>query len=487
MALVRPRRNSHLTAKPATSEAASALLPDWMGLLKMPGGAPLREQLEEGNFFRALVDALPHAIYATDAEGRIIFYNDAAAMLWGRRPQLGEDWWCGSWRLYWPDGTPMAHDQCPMAETLKTGKPVRGRRAIAERPDGTRFPFIPYPAPLFDEKGILIGAVNLLMDISERTMAERANYHLAAIVESSDDAIVSKNLDGIIQTWNKAAERMFGYRPDEIIGRPVLTLIPPDRHHEEEIILGRIRAGERIEHYETVRMRKDGSLIDVSLTVSPVKGADGGVIGASKIARDIGERKRAEATKELLLHEIKHRVKNTLSNVQAMASQTFRAGPREERQAFTARLQALAEAHDLLTQRDWQSAALDEVVARALKPFRDGRGQRIEAKGPPLVLGPNKALLIAMLLHELGTNAVKYGALSNAAGTVELDWRVEQRANVECLLLDWRERGGPKVEPPSRKGFGSRLIEHALKAERGDADLRYAPEGLSCTLSMALK
>lgn len=381
----------------------------------------------------------------------------------------------------------MARDESPMATTLKTGKATKGQEAVAERPDGTRFPFISYPTPLYDERGTLIGAVNMLVDISDRKGHERAVAHLAAIVESSDDAIVSKNLDGIIQTWNKAAERIFGYAPEEIIGKSILTLIPPDRHHEEETILARIRSGQRLEHYETVRMRKDGSLIDVSITVSPVKGPGGGVVGASKIARDISERRRAEATKELLLHEIKHRVKNTLSNVQAMASQTFRLGPAHEREAFSARLRALAEAHDLLTQRDWQWAALDEVISRALKPFRDGRGERMKAQGPALMMAPNSALLIAMLLHELGTNAVKYGALSNASGTVQVDWRVEGEGQDPRLVLAWTEQGGPEVTQPSHKGFGSRLIEHALQAEHGEADMVYAPTGLRCVLRMPLQ
>ncbi|MGH6827937.1 MAG: PAS domain S-box protein, partial [Rhizomicrobium sp.] len=177
----------------------------------------------QARFFRALVEALPVAIYAADAQGRITFYNEAAARLWGRRPRLGEDWWCGSWRLYRPDGTPMAHSECPLATTLKCGKPVRGMEAVAERPDGTRFPFIAYPSPIDDDAGKMIGAVNMLIDISLRKQNEGATQRLAAIVESSDDAIVSKNLDGIIQTWTRAAERMFGYRPEEIVGRSILT------------------------------------------------------------------------------------------------------------------------------------------------------------------------------------------------------------------------------------------------------------------------
>jgi len=242
-----------------------------------------------------ILDALPVAVYATDPVGRVTYYNQAAADLWGYEPRLGEAYWCGSFRLFRPDGTSLAHDECPMAIALKTQKPVRGVEAVAERPDGTRVPFAPYPTPLFDSSGAMIGAVNMLIDISDRKIGERAAQHLAAIVESSDDAIVSKDLNGIIVSWNKGAERLFGYAAGEIIGKPVTTLMPPERRNEEPGILARIRSGERIEHYETVRQHKDGTLMDVSLTVSPVRDGNGRIVGASKIARDITEQRRAAA------------------------------------------------------------------------------------------------------------------------------------------------------------------------------------------------
>jgi PAS domain S-box-containing protein len=243
-----------------------------------------------------ILDALPVAVYATDPDGRITYYNQAAADLWGHEPSLGRAYWCGSFKLFWPDGTPLAHDQCPMAVALKTQKPVRGVEAVAERPDGKRVPFAPYPTPLFDSSGALIGAVNMLIDISERKNGQRAEQHLAAIVESSDDAIVSKDLNGTIVSWNKGAQRLFGYSADEIIGKPVTTLMPPERQSEEPGILARIRRGEPIDHYETVRQRKDGTLLDVSLTVSPVRDSNGRIVGASKIARDVtGQKRAAEA------------------------------------------------------------------------------------------------------------------------------------------------------------------------------------------------
>ena len=254
---------------------------------------------------RQILDALPAAIYTTDAEGTITYFNPAAMELAGNAPTIGKDKWCVTWRLRWPDGTLLPHDECPMAVALKEQRPVRNVEAFAERPDGTLIPFAPYPTPMFDSSGAMTGAVNMLVDISERKEAaeresahrrdaERAAQQYASIVESSEDAIVSKDLDGVIMTWNKGAERLFGYTADEVVGKSITMLIPADHRDEEPGILRRIRAGERVEHYETKRQHKDGSLIDISLTVSPVKDSDGRIVGASKIARDVSARKHAE-------------------------------------------------------------------------------------------------------------------------------------------------------------------------------------------------
>ena len=377
--------------------------------------------------FREMVEILPVAIYATDAEGRLTYFNAAAAKLSGRMPELGTGQWCVTWRMFLPDGTPLPHDQCPMAIALKGGEVPTGIECIAERPDGTRFWFTPCPAVLRNAEGRIVGGINLLVDITdrknaeveatehfraivettpecvkivapdgtllfmnapglamvgarsadavigknvydiiapehkdrfrefnewicqgqkgslefdivglqgerrhmetyaaplrhvdgttvhvavthditERKLAERAALLLGAIVDSSDDAIISKNLDGTITSWNKGAERVFGYTAEETIGQPVIMLIPPDRLQEEPDILARLKRGERVDHFETVRRRKDGTLIDISLTISPVKDGRGTIVGASKIARDITARKKAEAA--LLASEARFR------------------------------------------------------------------------------------------------------------------------------------------------------------------------------------
>jgi PAS domain S-box-containing protein len=417
--------------------------------------------------FKAIIEALPAAIYTTDAEGRITFFNEAAATMWGRRPQLGVDYWCGCWKIYTPAGALLPHDECPMAVALKTRRPVRGVEAVAERPDGTRVPFAPYPTPLFDASGALVGAVNMLVDLTNREEAQENAQRLAAIVQSSEDAIISKDLDGIILSWNKGAERLFGYSAEEIIHKSVTLLIASDRPDEEPRIIERLRRGERIDHYETVRRRKDGSLVDISLSVSPIVAADGRIIGASSIARDISQQK-------VLLAEIMHRVKNTLATVQAMATQTLQRTAAEERDAFTARLHALSKAHDLLTRDRWDRASVRSVIDAALAPFQR---QRFTVEGPDIDLSASEALQFALAVHELATNAVKYGALSNDTGRIVISAKTTKRRG---LRLTWLEQDGPPVKHPSRKGFGSLLIERTFERAR----MRYWPHGLACTFDV---
>src|SRR5919106_1408082 len=199
----------------------------------------------------ALIDALGIPVYTTDAKGRITLFNEEAVELWGRRPTIGKDLWCGSWRIYWPNGEPLPHEECPLAVALKETRPVRGVEIVVERPDGQRKTILPYPSPLRDADGNLMGAVNALIDVTERKKTEDAARRLAAIVESSDDVIISKDLNGIIRSWNRGAERIFGYTAKEAIGQPVTMLAVPERVDEIPDILERIRRGERIDHYET--------------------------------------------------------------------------------------------------------------------------------------------------------------------------------------------------------------------------------------------
>jgi PAS domain S-box-containing protein len=238
--------------------------------------------------YRTLFELGPVAVYSCDRERVIQEFNHRAMEIWGRSPSKGEtdEEFCGSLRLFRPDGGLMPLAECTVADVVTGRVPgITDREVQIERPDGSRITVIVNIRPLRNERGEISGAISCLYDISGRKQAEIATASLAAIVESSDDAIISKNLDGIITSWNDSAERLFGYTADEAIGRSVTMLIPADRPNEEPSILRRLKKGERVEHFETVRRRKDGSLMKISLTVSPVRDPSGQVIGASKIAR----------------------------------------------------------------------------------------------------------------------------------------------------------------------------------------------------------
>ncbi|WP_244661683.1 PAS domain S-box protein [Mesorhizobium huakuii] len=333
------------------------------------------ELRQQGSTYHQILDGLPVAIYTTDQHGTITYYNRAAADLAGTEPKVGKDKWCVTFKLFTPDGKELPHDQCPMAIALKENRPVRNQEAIARRPDGSFFPFLPYPTPLRDEHGNLIGAVNMLLDLTDRQRAEEARQHLSAIVESSFDAIVSKDLDTIIKSWNHGAERLFGYSADEAIGRSVTMLIPDDHQDEEPRILERIRRGERVETYETVRQRKDGSLVPVSLTISPVRSATGQIVGASKIARDITSARESEQRIRMLMREVNHRVKNQYSVILSMIRETNKRSetPDQFERQVRERIMALSRSHDLLVSADWKGATINDLLVAQAKPFPRGR------------------------------------------------------------------------------------------------------------------
>jgi len=315
--------------------------------------APAQERLLGRElFYRDLLNALPTAIYTTDAEGRINFYNEAAVVFAGRRPAMGE-LWCVTWRLYDVHGAPLPHDQCPMAVALKEGRPVRGVEAIAERPDGSRVTFIPYPTPLFDDAGKLVGAVNMLVDITDRKFAE--------------------------------------------------------------------------------------------------------------------ERQR------LLTHEVNHRANNLLSIVQSIVRLSDGCDVEAYKEGVSGRLEALARAHTLLAKSRWMEADLQLLVSEELAPYM-GDDTRAWIGGRSLPLKPGAAQCLAMIIHELATNAAKYGALSTEDGRVQVDWK---RSGAGELVIRWRETDGPVAEAPLRSGVGSTVIARAAAQLAGSVKYDWTGQGLA--------
>jgi len=342
--------------------------------------------------------------------------------------------------------------------------------------------------PIRDRSGKVAFLNPTGIDITERKRvaaelvdSEQRLRWLASIVESSDDAIVSKNLDGVITSWNRGAERVFGYTAEEAVGRPVTIVIPQDRHDEERTILTRIRRGERIEHFETIRQRKHGSLIVVSLTVSPVKNAEGKIVGASKIARDITEQKRNQDHIATLAREAEHRSKNLLANVQAAVNLSKAATVDGLKEAIEGRIRALANVTSLFVESRWIGAELSAIAARELEPYSETGSRRVAMDGPQVLLEPDAAQAIAVTLHELATNAAKYGALSVADGRVDLRWSHEADGQ---LQLRWTEIGGPPVQEPTRRGFGRRVIEQLMVQLKGKTRFDWRAEGLVCEIGL---
>jgi PAS domain S-box-containing protein len=307
---------------------------------------------------------------------------------------------------------------------------------------------------------------------------------LASIVESSDDAIIGTSLDAITTSWNKGAERLFGYLAEETIGKPVAILIPPERKHEEHAILSRIRRGDRVDHFETVRQRKDGTLIDISLTVSPIRGAEGKVVGASGISRDISERKRSEMQLSALAREAEHRAKNLLANVRAMVQLSEADTPAGLKEAIAGRIEALANVHSLFVQSRWTGAELGSLVMQELLPYSLDGETRTQIDGPTVMLKQDVAQAIAVALHELATNAAKHGALSVTPGQVRVEW---SRATDGQLVLRWTELGGPPVNPPTHRGFGTHVMEAMIRGGvGGDVRLDWRAEGLVCEMVLPM-
>ena len=323
---------------------------------------------------------------------------------------------------------------------------------------------------------------------------DRAAQLYAAIVQSSEQAILSTDLSGVILTWNQGAQRLFGYSADEAIGRPVTIIFPADRENEEEIIFGRIRHIEAIDQRETVLRRKDGSRVDVSLTASPNLGPRRKIIGTSKIASDITERKRAQERQELLLREMDHRVKNLFSLAISVVSLSGRSASsvNELIRSASERLSALARAHTLTLShglRDASEAAkpttLHALIRAIVAPYEelgDAPRPRFSIVGCDIEISGAAVSSMALLLHEFATNSAKYGSLSAAEGQIEIDCG-DHGQNV---VLTWTEREGPAVAPPAdNEGFGAVLVRAAVKGQLGgEISYDWSPEGLVIRLSI---
>jgi len=325
---------------------------------------------------------------------------------------------------------------------------------------------------------------------------DRAAQLYAAIVQSSEQAILSTDLSGVILTWNQGAQWLFGYSSDEAIGKPVTIIFPADQEDEETTIFDRIRHIEAIDQRETVLRRKDGSLVDVSLTASPIWDRNGTIIGSSKIASDITERKRAQERQQLLLSEMDHRIKNLFSLAISVVRLSGRSASSVDEliRSASERLSALARAHALTLShglRDTSQAAkpttlhsLTRAIVAPYEELGDVARPRFSIVGCDIEITGAAVSSMALLLHEFATNSAKYGSLSAAEGQIEIDCG----NHGQNVVLTWTEREGPAVAPPAdNEGFGAVLVRSTVKGHLGgDISYDWSPGGLVIRLSIPI-
>ncbi len=319
---------------------------------------------------------------------------------------------------------------------------------------------------------------------------DRARQQLAAIVEGSHDAILTKDLDGNITSWNKGAEQIFGYSADEVLGEPITILIPPDRHAEEPKILERIRRGERIDHYETIRRRKDGALLHISLTVSPIRDEQGVVVGASKIARDVTALHAAREQQAMLLKEMQHRIKNVFSIASSLTKLLAAKAttPAELAAMVGDRMTALARAHGLtVVDPEAETAAPDQpttlhaLIRVLVAPFVSEGDERFRLEGADEPISSRSLTPLALVINELITNATKHGAWRGQAGIV----RIRCDKTEGQLTVCWQETGCEEAfRTPDHSGFGEKLSQLTVERQLGGTIVReWLPERLSVTFT----
>jgi two-component sensor histidine kinase/PAS domain-containing protein len=465
-----------------------------MSLLKLdiPDQAILESFLE---LDQTILDALPIGVYACDIDGQILRVNRRAIELWGRAPRLHDatQRFCGSFRVESLDGDFIPLGETPMARAVLAGESFGGVEAVVQNPDGKRWVACVDVAPLRDADGSVVGAINCFRDVTRehemRLTLERQQRTFDLAMIASRMGTWRYSMADNICIYDENAQELYGLTQARFLHDKAGV---EAKFHPDDMDLMWARVAKALDpegdgRYDVeYRVKQlDGSwrwLSAWGLVEFEGQGAGRKPVAIAGASRDLSERKQAEELQRLLGNELNHRVKNTLATVQSIINQTLRGATDIElaRIAANARIVSLAAAHDLLTDRNWSGADVADLVARAVAPFATGQ---ISVDGPSLDVSPSQALALSLALHELATNAAKYGALSRPEGRVELRWNAQD----DQVNLSWRESGGPQVVPPSRRGFGSRLIEDALCRDLdGRTRLEFAPEGVRCSIAIRL-
>jgi PAS domain S-box-containing protein len=444
---------------------------------------------------QALLDALPVGVYSCNTEGRILRVNQRAIELWGRSPWLVDSvpHFCGSFRVETLDGELIPPERTPMARAVLAGESFDGAEAVVQNADGKRWVARVHVAPLIDDNGKRVGAINCFQDVTRehemRAQLERQQRTFDLAMIASKMGTWHYTIADNMCVYDENAQRLYGLTEGRFL-------------HDETGVKAKFHAEDMERMWERIAKALDPAgdgRYDVEYRVKQLDGSwrwlsawglvefDGvgharkpvAIAGAS---RDLTEIKRAEELQRLLVNEVNHRAKNTMATVQSIVHQTLRGAADIEiaRTAIDARIVALAHAHDLLTTRNWTGADIGEIVDRAMSPFP---ADQIARDGQPVEISPQQTLALSLALHELATNAAKYGALSRPEGRVALRWEAQSGT----LNLSWRESGGPPVAAPSRRGFGSRLLQDLLFRDLGgQTRLEFPASGVCCSITAAL-
>jgi PAS domain S-box-containing protein len=377
-------------------------------------------------------------------------------------------------------------------------KASRGIEDIYEltyiRKDGSRFPAVVSVTALRDAQDVIIGYLLIGTDNTARKLVEAEQkkldqrlrdqqFYTRSLIESNIDALMTTDPSGIITDVNKQMEALTGCTRDELIGAPFKSHFTDPERAEAGIKL--VLSEKKVTDYELTARARDGTKTVVSYNATIFYDRDRTLQGVFAAARDVTERKEDEAHLRFLMRELTHRSKNLLAVIQAMARQTARysGSTKSFLEKFNARLQALATSHDILFKEEWQSASLADLVRLQLGPYLDRRESQVSVEGPTVLLKPDAAQNLGYALHELATNAAKYGALSVPEGRVSIAWHWLPEADGNGVELDWVESGGPAVVKPAHRGFGSMVIEGNLARELDtQVDLAFRAEGVQCKI-----
>ena len=438
----------------------------------------------------AILTQLAEGVIVADAAGEIIFVNEAAQRIHGvSRLGVSPDGYSAEYQLFTDDGRPYPTDDLPLTRAVVQGASIEQAHWRIRRPDGTEVRAVGSARPILDGQGAQTGAVLTVRDDTQRSLAE------AALRESDEDYRNAAELNPQV-AWTAAPDGQLdrvAARWMQWTGKSGLGSSYAESLHEDDVDPTLAAWGHSVstgEPYDIIHRYRtlSGGHRWIRSRASPRRDSDGNIIRWYGATEDIDEQKRAEEHLNLMVLELNHRVKNNLATVQAIAVQTLDDGDGGpgSRERFLGRITALAAAHDILTREQWDGARLEEIASSVLQAL-DGIEGRVRLNGPAVGLGPRSALALSMAFHELGTNALKYGALSQPGGRVDIDWRPVGVTGAETVVT-WVERGGPEVRTPSVRGFGSRLLERGLASQlNGEVSMNFYPTGLNCSIRACLE